>query len=87
MFMDDHRKIATIMVSKRNKQGEQTMAPTPMKAESVKSEEGEVDPKHIAAQDVMAAFHSKSAQKLSEAMSNFLEIHHSSQSESNSSEE
>lgn len=77
MFLDDHKKIATIMVSKRNHKGEQTMSPTAMKPEVSKTEDGEVDERHVAAQDLLAAFHEKSAQRLSEAMSNFIDIHHS----------
>lgn len=75
MFFDDHRKALTQIMAKRNHKGEQTMSPTPMKPEIVKSEGGEIDGRHLAAQEMIAAHHEKSPQKLMEAMMNFMDMH------------
>lgn len=76
MFIDDHKKAAMTILSKRKKSGERAMEPTPMKAEEVKTEDGQLDGRHIAAQDMIAAHHEGSAQKLAEAMSAFIDMHH-----------
>jgi hypothetical protein len=75
MFFDDHKKATTNIMAKRDAKGERTMEPTPMKAEVVKDEDGMMDGKHLAAQDVMAAHHSGSAEQLSQALSNFVDLH------------
>ena len=76
MFFDDPKKMITTIMSKRGpKGGEHTMEPTPMKAEVMKDEEGEMDGKHLAAQDIIAAHHSKSPSQLKEAMENFIDLH------------
>lgn len=46
-----------------------------MKEEVLKSEEGEPDPRHMAAQDVLAAMHEKSPEKLMNAMGAFHDLH------------
>lgn len=72
IFHDKKKAITTIMAKRHPETGEVTSAP--MKAElPTKSEDGEIDPRHSAAQDVLAAIHEKSAQKLSEAMTKFFE--------------
>lgn len=73
MMHDDKKALMTIM-RKRSEAGAPAMA-SPMKQESVKSEDGEPDGRHAAAQDVMAAFHEKSAERLMEAMINFHDLH------------
>ncbi len=75
MFFDDHRKAITTIIGKRNSKGERTMEPTPLKPEIMKSEGGEVDGKHAAAQDILGAHHSKSPEMLMHALANFINIH------------
>lgn len=77
MFMDDPKKAAMTILAKRKASGERTMAPTPMKTEVVKDEDGEVDGRHVAAQDILSAHGEGSAQKLSEALGHFLDMHQS----------
>lgn len=80
MFFDDRKKVATTIVRKRHSNGDVTAGPTPMKPEIFKSEGGEIDGKHAAAQDVLAAHHSASAGNLMEALGNFIDLHlHSTQ--------
>lgn len=80
-FGDDPKKIATIIASKRPPGGgPKLMHNIPMKPEKVMNEGGEVDGRHIAAQEMMGAMHEKSPQKLMEALSNFIDIHHSKNS-------
>ena len=76
MFFDEKKAMTTIM-GRRKANGERTMAPTPMKMERVMNEGGEVDGKHIAAQEMMAAMKEGSPQKYSEALCNFMDIHKS----------
>jgi hypothetical protein len=76
-FGDDKKKIATQIVGKRDAKGERSMSPTAMKPEEVKTEAGEVDPRHLAAQDVIAALHEQSPLKLMEALGNFIDLHQS----------
>ncbi len=74
MFFDDKRAITTIM-GKRSAKGERTMEPTPMKAEHTMEAPGEPDGKFLAAQDIMAAHHSGSAETLKQALGNFMDLH------------
>ena len=76
MFFDEHKKSATIIAGRRNAQGDRTMEPTPMKAENARSEVGQVDGRHLAAQEMLAAIHEGSALKLMDAIGNFMDIHH-----------
>jgi hypothetical protein len=76
MFDDDTRKMATVILSKRKPNGvDRDM--TPMVPEQSKNEDGTIDGRHLAAQDMIAAIHSKSAQQLSEAVENWMSIHNS----------
>ncbi len=76
MFFDDHKKAITTMMSKRGaKGGEKLMENVPMKNEVVMDEGGEVDGRHVAAQDMIGAFHEKSPQKLMDALMSFMDIH------------
>lgn len=74
MFIDDHKKTAMTILSKRKPSGEK-ISEAPMKVEKSMDEGGEVDGKHVAAQDILAAHHEGSAQKLAEAMSHFMDMH------------
>jgi hypothetical protein len=76
MFFDDPSKAYTTIIAKRGPKGERTMEPTPMKPEIVKDESGELDGKHLAAQDILAAHHTGSAEDLNQALSNFIDLHH-----------
>lgn len=75
MFFDDRKKAVTSILSKRGHKGDVTMHPTPMKPELHLNEGGQLDGKHLAAQDIIAAHHSKSAQSLMEALGNFINLH------------
>lgn len=76
-FGDDKNKITTVILSKRGKDGGRVAGPAPMKPEISKEEDGSMDGRHPAAEDIIAAFHEKSPQKMMEAMSNFIDIHNS----------
>ncbi len=71
---DDKRKIATIISSKRSAKGEK-LGSAPMLAEVVKDDKGEIDGRHVAAQDIMMAMHEKSPEKLMNALANFHDLH------------
>ena len=75
MFFNDHKKALMTIMAKRNPKGVRTMSPTPMKAEVTKSEGKVIDGRHLAAQEMIAAHHEKSPEKLSQAMQNFMDIH------------
>lgn len=76
------------MMAKRGpKGGEMLSGPAPMKSEVMKDEEGMPDGRHAAAQDMIAAFHEKSPEKLVQAMANFHDIHSSMAKEESPSEE
>jgi hypothetical protein len=75
MFFDDRKKAVTTILSKRNKKGEVTMNPTPVKTELHMNEGGEIDGRHAAAQDILGAHHSKSPEKLMQALANFIDLH------------
>lgn len=76
MFMWDKKKSLETLMSKRKPSGGESIAgPTPMLEEHVSDENGEPDMKHLAAQNMMDAFHSKSAHKLRQAMDDYLDIH------------
>jgi len=53
------------------------MSPTEMKPEVVMDEGGEVDGRHLAAQEMIAAHKEGSAHKLMQAMMNFIDLHNS----------
>ncbi len=74
MMMHDDKKALMTIMRKRKDASDPGMG-MPMKAESVKDEAGEPDGRHAAAQDMMAAFHEKSPEKLMTAMMNFHDLH------------
>ncbi len=74
MMMHDTKKaLMTIMRSRKDSKDPGMAAP--MKTEEVKSEDGEPDGRHAAAQDMMMAMHEKSPEKLMQAMINFHDLH------------
>ena len=79
MFFDEHKNITTTILSKRNAKGEKMGDNIQVQPESVKTEDGEVDGRHTAMQDFMAAHKEGSAHKMSQALQNFLDIHGSEQ--------
>lgn len=73
MMMPDPKKAIMTIMAKRHPDGSRSAAP--MKEERSMSEEGEMDPRHAAAQDVMMAMHEKSPERLMQAMGNFHDLH------------
>jgi hypothetical protein len=79
MMFDKKRVMQTIMARRRPDKGGGDLAANPtteMKNEIVRDEDGAPDARHIAAQDVMNAFHEKSPEKLKSALGNFIDLHH-----------
>lgn len=72
MIYDQKKAIATMMAKRDPKDG--SMSTALMKPESVKKEDGELDGRHSAAQDILMAINEKSATKLMEAMQNFYDL-------------
>lgn len=75
MIIHDEKKALMTIMRRRGKKGEVLAGPAPMKTESVKDEDGEVDGRHAAAEDAIAAFHEKSPEKLMQALANFHDLH------------
>lgn len=75
MIQWDKNKMMTQLVAKRKPGGEKTMDPTPMKNEVVKTEEGELDGRHMAAQEMIGAFKEGSAEKFMTSLGNFIDLH------------
>ena len=73
MIITDQKKAIATMMAKRRPDGSVDSAP--MVPSSTKTEEGEIDPRHAAAEDIMTAFHEKHAGKLMEAMAAFHDLH------------
>ena len=74
MIIYDHKKALATMMAKRDpKYGSKSVAP--LKPEIAKNEDGSVDGRHAAAEDMLMAIHEKSAHKLKEAMANFHDLH------------
>lgn len=71
MFLMDPSKAVMAIIKKRK--GAVT-EPASAKGKLPQSTDGELDPKHMATQDIMAAFHSKDIQHLKEAMENFHDL-------------
>jgi hypothetical protein len=85
VIIPEHKKAITTIMARRHPDGEVTAAP--MKPEMVKGEDGEVDGRHVAAQDIMAAFHEKSPEKLMHALANFHDLHAAHQAKEPEAEE
>lgn len=76
MFFGDEKKLTTLIRSRKDHKGNVLSTPVAVKPEIVKHEDGEVDGRHLAMQDFMAAHADKSPAKMAEALINFLDIHH-----------
>jgi hypothetical protein len=70
MIMIDPRKAVASIITKRKGTPEPDVA-----AKLTEDTAGELDPRHMAAEDVMAAFHSKDIHHLKEALANFHDLH------------
>lgn len=75
MFFEDHKKAINTLMARRSAKGQRLAGPAPMQPEIVKTEDGQTDGRHVAAQDAMMAMHEKSSQKFMDAMSNFIDLH------------
>lgn len=75
MIISDLKRKMTTVMARRSPQGDALSGPAEMKPELSETAPGEPDPRHIAAQDVMAALHEKSPEKFKEAMGNFIDLH------------
>lgn len=73
MMVDDKKALMTIL--RKRKEAGAPVSAAPMKQESVKDEDGVPDGRLAAAQDALAAFHEKSAEKLMGALGNFYDLH------------
>lgn len=74
MIMMDHKKAIMTMMAKRNpKDG--SMSAAPMKPEIIKNEDGSMDGRHAAAEDIIMAMKEGSAEKMKQAMMNFHDLH------------
>lgn len=69
LMLDPHKAVVQIM--RKRKAG----MPQPESHSELKPTDGELDPRHMAAQDVMEAIHSKSSHHLMEALKNFHDLH------------
>lgn len=74
MLMHEDKKALLTILRKRKEAGA-PVTESPMKQESVKDEDGVPDGRLAAAQDAIAAFHEKSAEKLMGALGNFYDLH------------
>ena len=85
IIFDKKKAIATMMGRRQHKDGSTTEAP--MKPEmAAKSEGGEIDGRHAAAEDVLMAIHEGSAQKMMEALANFHDLHRDASEKAQSTE-
>lgn len=73
---EDKRRVATIMARRKSSKGE-NLGAAPLKPEIVKTEDGELDGRHLAAQEAMMAIHEKSPEKFMKSMANFMDLHSS----------
>lgn len=74
MIMWDRKKaMMSIMAKRHPKDGEMTQAP--MAPSEVHTDDGNADPRHIAAQDILMAIHEGHAEKLMEGLKAFIELH------------
>lgn len=73
MFFDDHKKITTTILRRRNQDGSQGVLMN-TKPEVMKPEE-DGDGKQAATEEIMQAFMNKSPSQFKEALSNFIDLH------------
>ena len=76
-MMFDKKKELQTLIARRSGSGDRTMDPTPMKNEVVKTQDGELDGRHLAAQEALAAVHEGSPEKFMSAIGNFMDLHSS----------
>lgn len=74
--MWDKKKMQEMIIQRRKSSGGE-IAGAPMKNEIVKDEEGDIDGRHLAAEDMISAFHEKSPERLMKSMMDFIDIHSS----------
>jgi len=74
MILFDHKKAMATMMSKRDSK-DGSLSSAPMKPEIAKDEEGKLDGRHAAAEDILMAIHEKSADKLNQALQNHHDLH------------
>ena len=81
IIIDKKKAMATIMARRQHKDGSTSEAP--MQPQRSTDMDGSADPRHAAAQDMLAAFHENDPQKLMEATANFHDLHraHSEQAQ------
>jgi hypothetical protein len=77
MFLYDRKKAITTIMGRRKPDGTRLSGPASMKPEIVRNEDRELDGRHSAAQDALAAISEKSPAKFMEAMANFQDMHSS----------
>lgn len=75
MLWDKKKAMGTLIAKRKENGGPREVGPAPMQNEIVKDQDGELDGRHMASQDMLAAFHEKSADKLMQALSNFMDLH------------
>lgn len=73
--MWDRKKATQAILQRKRSGGEIVSGPTPMMPEKVSHEDGSPDLKHFVAQDIMDAFHSKSADALREHLDKYIDLH------------
>jgi len=78
MLLFDHKKAMATIVSKRNSK-DGSMSSAPMKTEIAKDDDGSLDGRHSAAEDILMAIHEKSADKLNQALQNHHDLHMSAE--------
>lgn len=74
-MLTDIQKAREIMMAKRTPKGERLSGPVAMKTEKAVTEEGDVDGRHVAAEDLVSALSEKSPQRVNEALKNFMDLH------------
>ena len=76
MMFDKKKAMETILKRQRMAGGGEILSgPTEMKNESVETSDNQPDMKHLAAEQVLHAFNSKSAHQMREALENFISAH------------
>lgn len=72
---DKKQAMQTMLQKRRSGGGPIEASATEMKPEVVKDEDGEMDGRHMAAQDMMSAMNEKSPEKLMQSLANFMDLH------------
>ena len=79
IMMDPHKAVVAIIKKRQGASTDEQSAAGKLP----QRDDGDLDPRHMAAEDIMTAFHSKDVQHLKEALGNFHDLHkmHSEQAE------